>query len=70
MIVCLCRGVSDRQVIASIGRGAATLGDLMRDCGAGDSCGSCCDQMKEILVRRGASAEELHTETPAGQRDA
>jgi bacterioferritin-associated ferredoxin len=42
MIACLCRGVSDSAVRAAIARGARTVSDIRRACGAGDDCGSCC----------------------------
>jgi len=42
MIACLCRGVSDSEVRSAIARGARTVSDIRRACGAGDDCGSCC----------------------------
>ncbi|HXJ81450.1 MAG TPA: (2Fe-2S)-binding protein [Candidatus Methylomirabilis sp.] len=41
MIACHCRGVSDRAVLAAIARGARTVSDIQRACGAGDDCGGC-----------------------------
>ena len=41
MIVCLCRGVSERQVETAVAKGAATVDDVSRACGAGSDCGAC-----------------------------
>jgi bacterioferritin-associated ferredoxin len=42
MIVCVCRGVNDRQIGEAIQRGAFTLDEITRRCqGAGSDCGSC-----------------------------
>jgi bacterioferritin-associated ferredoxin len=42
MIVCLCRGVSDRQIVEAVHDGARSLDDVARRCdGAGTDCGSC-----------------------------
>jgi bacterioferritin-associated ferredoxin len=42
MIVCICRGISDRDVVEAVRCGARTLEDVSRRCdGAGGDCGSC-----------------------------
>lgn len=41
MILCLCQGVSDREVIEVVERGASTVSDVKRQCGAGTGCGMC-----------------------------
>ena len=41
MIVCLCRGVNERTIQSAIQRGATTVSDLTRACGAGGGCGQC-----------------------------
>ena len=42
MIVCVCRGVSDRDVVEAVRGGARTVEDVGRRCGgAGTDCGSC-----------------------------
>jgi bacterioferritin-associated ferredoxin len=49
MLVCLCRGVSDREVQRAILRGASTLKEVARACGAGLDCGSCRDLLRSLL---------------------
>ena len=41
MIVCLCRGVSERHIEATVAAGARTAGEVSRACGAGTDCGAC-----------------------------
>ena len=42
MIVCMCRGINDRQIGDAIRRGACSLEDITRRCqGAGGECGIC-----------------------------
>ena len=42
MIVCICRGISDREVVEAVRCGARTLEDVSLRCdGAGGDCGSC-----------------------------
>ena len=41
MIICLCRDVSERQVEDAVARGATTVSEVSRACGAGSDCGAC-----------------------------
>jgi nitrite reductase (NADH) large subunit len=53
MILCLCRGVSEREVADAIRGGARTLEDVKRRCtGAGGSCGACRPLIEDQLRRR------------------
>ncbi|RYI78191.1 MAG: hypothetical protein EON47_24645 [Acetobacteraceae bacterium] len=54
MIVCLCKAVSDREVNLAIGRGATTLAQLGRACGAGTGarCGGCHGALRDLLQAR------------------
>jgi len=61
LIVCICRGVSDRKISNAIDHGATTLRDLQR-CGIGDQCGSCHNSLRAMLA---ASAAERATPCPA-----
>lgn len=49
MIVCVCRGVSDRRIRQEIENGASSIADL-RACGIGDQCGSCHSMLKTMLA--------------------
>jgi len=54
VIICICRGKSDRAINSAIENGATSLRDLQR-CGIGDQCGSCHDSLRAMLR---AAAEE------------
>lgn len=53
MIVCLCRGVSDRTVRLVVAQGAATPDAVAARCGAGGDCGGC-RAMVEDLIEEGS----------------
>jgi len=57
MIVCVCRGISDRTLRAVIGSGARTRQQIEDACGAGSDCGACrlaLTEMIEETCRAGA----------------
>jgi bacterioferritin-associated ferredoxin len=62
MLVCLCRAVSDRELREVLARGASTLREVGRACGAGADCGSCRDLIRTML----ASCAPQGCEPPAG----
>ena len=49
MIVCVCRGASERDVLKAIDRGAESIADLKR-CGIGTECGSCHNLLRKMLA--------------------
>jgi len=50
VIVCICRGKSEREINRAIGNGAFTVRDLQR-CGIGDQCGSCHTMLRTMLAQ-------------------
>jgi bacterioferritin-associated ferredoxin len=52
MIVCVCRGVTDRELARAIGQGCRSLDDVARCTGAGTGCGTCHASIKERLEHR------------------
>ncbi len=54
MLVCICKGVSDRALRAAIDDGAATVGQLARQTDAGTDCGTCVCELKQMLAERRA----------------
>ena len=62
MIVCLCLGVSERHIEATIAAGATTVGDVSRACGAATDCGAC-HHLVAALVE-----DARHTICTAGDR--
>ena len=50
MILCLCRGVSDRDIVDAVRQGARSLEEVAFQCaGAGSCCGACRPCIEEYL---------------------
>jgi bacterioferritin-associated ferredoxin len=49
MIICLCRGLADRTIRATIARGGDTRERLADICGAGADCGGCSPTLDALL---------------------
>jgi bacterioferritin-associated ferredoxin len=62
VIICICRGKSDRDVMKAIDAGAESVRDLQR-CGIGDQCGSCHNTLRGMIARAAAdrAAEQAAT---------
>jgi bacterioferritin-associated ferredoxin len=66
MLVCLCKGVSDRHVREAISRGASTIEEVGDECGAGTGCGACHDMIALMLADGGATPIELARQSACG----
>jgi bacterioferritin-associated ferredoxin len=49
MILCLCQGITDQTVRATIRQGARTLDDVVAACRAASDCGACQDAVLDLL---------------------
>lgn len=49
MLVCICKGVSDRRITEEIRRGACTLKQIQDGCQAGTDCKTCVRQIRQML---------------------
>ena len=58
MIICICRGKSDRDINQAIDAGARSVRDLQR-CGIGDQCGSCHTSLRMMLAEAAAADESV-----------
>ena len=56
MLVCHCRGVSDRQIKRAVKNGASSLREVGRATGAGMRCGGCRESVAKVV------AETIHCE--------
>jgi len=54
MIVCICRGASERDVRNAVGAGAACLEKLER-CGIGGDCRGCENVLRDIVLEVAAN---------------
>ncbi|MEO8381067.1 MAG: (2Fe-2S)-binding protein [Acidobacteriota bacterium] len=55
VIICICRGKSERHIDRAIDAGASSVADLQA-CGVGDQCGSCHNSLRALLARADVSA--------------
>lgn len=49
MYVCMCKGISDKEIEKSIDDGATTVEQVTRSCRAGGDCGACHDMIEEMI---------------------
>ena len=49
MYVCICKGVTDRDIQDAASRGARTVKDLRRELGVASDCGKCAGCAREVL---------------------
>ena len=52
VIVCVCKGVNEREIRRTIHQGCRTEESIGRNCGAGTDCGSCIEALRELLTDR------------------
>ncbi len=57
MIVCLCRGLSERDLRGLVAAGAQSAEEISESCGAGADCGACLSMLDRLVhdVRRRSS---------------
>jgi bacterioferritin-associated ferredoxin len=49
MVICSCRAVTDRAVIAAIEDGATTVDALADRCAAASECGGCWPELERLI---------------------
>jgi bacterioferritin-associated ferredoxin len=49
MYVCICLGITDRQIHRAVEQGARTLGDVQMKLPVGGCCGRCEDCAREVI---------------------
>jgi bacterioferritin-associated ferredoxin len=59
VIVCLCYGVSDRQICQLAEEGACTVDQVTARCGAGGDCGSCRETIAELVADATEAANQI-----------
>jgi len=65
MIVCHCRGLSDRKIREVIRRGAHSPREVALACHAGRNCGGCIPTVRELIASEiSASAPECAERPP------
>jgi len=64
MIVCHCRGLSDRAIRDVIRRGAHSPREVALACHAGRSCGGCIPAVRELIKSETSRCSAECTELP------
>ncbi len=49
MYVCVCHGITDRQIARVVEQGARTLGEVQMQLPVGGCCGRCEDSAREVI---------------------
>jgi bacterioferritin-associated ferredoxin len=49
MYVCVCLGITDRQICRAVDQGARTLGEVQMQLPVGGCCGRCVDTAREVI---------------------
>jgi bacterioferritin-associated ferredoxin len=49
MYVCLCKGISDKDIKQLVSAGACSVEEIMRCTEAGTGCGSCVGEIAELV---------------------
>jgi len=52
MYICLCHAATTKDVDAAIADGASTVEEIGDVCGAGSGCGSCHEELQDMLDAR------------------
>jgi bacterioferritin-associated ferredoxin len=58
MIICLCRGINDKQIKTAINNGAKKMSDLNKTLGVCSQCGKCGQQAQQLLKANASGARE------------
>ncbi|HZZ48309.1 MAG TPA: (2Fe-2S)-binding protein [Pseudonocardia sp.] len=64
MFVCMCRAVTERQILACIRAGASSVEAVSEQTRAGTGCGGCLDTVEMILEDGGVTGELITRSCP------
>lgn len=49
MYVCICKGITDRQIRSAVADGAGNLSQVSRELGVASQCGKCACLAKDVI---------------------
>jgi bacterioferritin-associated ferredoxin len=64
LIVCICRGVSERVIRLAVAGGARSVEAVEAHCGAGGDCGSCRGTIEEMVEGGDGLARSAYAPCP------
>lgn len=56
MYVCICNGITDKQIRAAVAEGVTSLQQLEEKLGVGSQCGSCAEHALSLIAPLGETA--------------
>ena len=65
MYVCICHGITDRQIRDTVDRGAASLSDVQMQVPVGGCCGRCLPAAAEVVEQHLQSQSSLKSRCAA-----
>ncbi len=60
MYVCLCNGITDRQICRAVQEGARSIDDLKADLGVATNCARCTDCAEQLIAEVLMNSEQKH----------
>lgn len=57
MLVCVCNGISDRDIDNALKEGASSFSDMRKSLGLGACCGQCASFAKDMISDKIAEAQ-------------
>ncbi len=59
MLVCHCKGMTERALRRTVKNGACSVAAVTRSCGAGGACGGCRPAIEQIVAEVSASRASI-----------
>lgn len=68
MLMCLCKGVNEKQIDDLLLKGRKNLEEISNECGAGTDCGSCRRRL-ENKIQRAQAVQAPHMAVAQESKD-
>ncbi len=52
MYVCMCKAITDKQIIDAVDNGLQNFDEIQNDLGVGTNCGACREYAQELVSER------------------
>lgn len=60
MLVCVCHGISDRDITSALEEGVSSFKELRAQSGLATACGQCAQYAKDMLNEKMAELQQVH----------
>lgn len=58
MYICICNGITERQIRGAVELGCETVGDLQRELGVATCCGKCLPEASKLVRACACAAQD------------